>query len=80
VPNFPRFRALALFGRRPSECVERPSFRRPKTCTEGDIRTAPICGLFNHALAWARPAKLVAMDQLAAMLNAGYRLRRVFDS
>jgi hypothetical protein len=24
---------LALFGRRPSECVERPSFRRPKTCT-----------------------------------------------
>ena len=32
VPN-PRFPALALFGRRPSECVERPSFRRPKTCT-----------------------------------------------
>jgi hypothetical protein len=33
VPN-PRFPALALFGRRPSECVERPSFRRPKTCTK----------------------------------------------
>jgi hypothetical protein len=28
---------LALFGRRPSECVERPSFRRPKTCTSTDI-------------------------------------------
>jgi hypothetical protein len=37
VPN-PRFRALALFGRRPSECVERPSFRRPKTCTLADTR------------------------------------------
>jgi hypothetical protein len=37
VPN-PRFPALALFGRRPSECVERPSFRRPKTCTKADLK------------------------------------------
>jgi hypothetical protein len=36
VPN-PRFPALALFGRRPSECVERPSFRRPKTCTIPEV-------------------------------------------
>ena len=39
VPN-PRFPALALFGRRPSECVERPSSRRPKTCTQADSCTA----------------------------------------
>jgi len=38
VPN-PRFRALALFGRRPSECVDKPSFRRPKTCTLPDSCT-----------------------------------------
>ena len=36
VPN-PRFPALALFGRRPSECVERPSSRQPKTYTKGDV-------------------------------------------
>jgi hypothetical protein len=29
-----RFRALALFGRRPQERVDRPSSRRPKTCTQ----------------------------------------------
>ena len=29
----PRFRASALFGRRPLLRVDRPSFRRPKTCT-----------------------------------------------
>jgi hypothetical protein len=28
---------LALFGRRPSECVERPSSRQPKTYTKADI-------------------------------------------
>ena len=39
VPN-PRFPALALFGRRPSECVERPSFRRPKTCTIAEVGSA----------------------------------------
>jgi hypothetical protein len=33
VPNTPRFRALALFGRRPHQRVDRPSSRRPKTCT-----------------------------------------------
>ena len=36
VPN-PRFPALALFGRRPSECVERPSSRQPKTYTPTDL-------------------------------------------
>src|SRR5580700_2367012 len=36
VPN-PRFPALALFGRRPSECVERPSSRQPKTCTDSEV-------------------------------------------
>jgi hypothetical protein len=34
--NLPRFRALALFGRRPPERVVRPSSRRPKTCTVQD--------------------------------------------
>jgi hypothetical protein len=33
VPN-PRFRALALFGRRPTERVDSLGIRRPKTCTE----------------------------------------------
>ena len=33
VPNFPRLRALALFGRRPVEPAEPPSCRRPKTIT-----------------------------------------------
>ena len=37
----PRLRALVLFGRRPSECVERPSFRRPKTCTPADVHPMP---------------------------------------
>ncbi len=36
VPN-PRFPALALFGRRPSESVERPSSRQPKTYTGADF-------------------------------------------
>jgi len=31
VPNFPRLRALALFGRRPPQRVEGSSCRRPKT-------------------------------------------------
>jgi hypothetical protein len=31
--HFPRFRALAPFGRRPPQRVVRPSSRRPKTCT-----------------------------------------------
>ena len=31
APNFPRLLALALFGRRPPECVCRSSCRRPKT-------------------------------------------------
>ena len=39
-------RALALFGRRPSECVERPSFRRPKTYATptsiADFHTSPL--------------------------------------
>src|ERR1700726_4330051 len=34
---FPRFRAWALFGRRPPQRVARPSSRRPKTCTKADI-------------------------------------------
>jgi hypothetical protein len=33
-PHPPRFRALALFGRRPHERVESTSCRRPKTCTK----------------------------------------------
>ena len=37
--HLPRFRALALFGRRPPERVIVPSCRRPKTCTNPDIRS-----------------------------------------
>ena len=33
VLNLTRLRALALFGRRPLQCVARPRCRRPKTCT-----------------------------------------------
>jgi hypothetical protein len=32
TPHITRFRALALFGRRPQQCGDSPSFRRPKTC------------------------------------------------
>src|SRR5437773_1969323 len=34
-----RFRALALFGRRPPDRVDRPSPRQPKTCTTADAST-----------------------------------------
>jgi hypothetical protein len=37
VPNFPRLRALALFGRRPPQRADRPASRRPKTSTIADI-------------------------------------------
>jgi hypothetical protein len=37
VPNFPRLRALALFGRRPPQRVDRPASRQPKTSTTPDI-------------------------------------------
>jgi len=33
--------ALALFGRRPQQCGDRPPSRRPKTCTAADHCTAP---------------------------------------
>jgi len=36
-PPIPRFRALALFGRRPPQRVDRPSSRRPKTCAQAVI-------------------------------------------
>jgi hypothetical protein len=36
VQNFPRLRALALFGRRSVEPAEPPRCRRPKTCTRTD--------------------------------------------
>ena len=37
VPNFPRLRALALFGRRSLERAQPPSCRRPKTSTICDF-------------------------------------------
>ena len=37
VLNLPRLRALALFGRRPPQRVDRPAFRQPKTSTTGDM-------------------------------------------
>jgi hypothetical protein len=36
APYCERFSSLAPFGRRPPQRVDRPSFRRPKTCTESD--------------------------------------------
>ena len=35
--HIPRFRALALFGRRPPQRVVRPSSRQPKTCTGTEV-------------------------------------------
>src|SRR5215470_3549721 len=40
APNFPRLRALALFGRRPPEREASHHCRRPKTCTATDSCTA----------------------------------------
>jgi hypothetical protein len=37
LPNLPRLRALALFGRRSVERAEPLCCRRPKTITEGDV-------------------------------------------
>src|SRR5215468_7622729 len=37
VPNLPRLRALALFGRRSVEPAEPPCCRRPKTITGADF-------------------------------------------
>jgi hypothetical protein len=48
APNFPRLRALALFGRRPPQRVVRLSFRRPKTCTIPVIRIT----LRDATIAW----------------------------
>jgi hypothetical protein len=44
VPNFPRLRALALFGRRPAQCAERvvvAGVQKPahKPTSEGDAKT-----------------------------------------
>jgi hypothetical protein len=39
APNFPRLRALALFGRRPPEREASHHCRRPKTCTIAAIPT-----------------------------------------
>src|SRR5207247_6189683 len=40
--NRPRFRALALFGRRPQQRVDRPSSRQPKTCTRHKSGPRPL--------------------------------------
>ena len=45
-----RFRALALFGRRPQERVDRPSSRRPKTCTKPVSRAAKKIGRPSRAI------------------------------
>jgi hypothetical protein len=37
VPNLPRLRALALFGRRPPQRVDRPASRQPKTSTNAEV-------------------------------------------
>ena len=42
MPNFPRLRALALFGRRPVERAEPPCCRRPKTCTKAEGRSGLV--------------------------------------
>ena len=47
VPYPPRFRALALFGRRPPQRVDRPSLRRPKTCTKAGVPSTSAAGLVH---------------------------------
>src|SRR5215831_2853283 len=50
VPNLPRLRALALFGRRSVEPAEPPCCRRPKTITRPELpvdtarRGSPFAG------------------------------------
>jgi hypothetical protein len=51
VPNTPRLRALALFGRRPPQRVDRPSIRQPKTCTTAEVGW-PIDHLFGPPENW----------------------------
>jgi hypothetical protein len=48
VPHPPRFRALAVFGRRPHQHVESTSCRRPKTCTS--FRTPAASARREHVL------------------------------
>src|SRR5882762_1785787 len=46
VPHFPRFRALALFGRRSPQCVDSLSCRHPKTYTTTEVQVGLLTTCF----------------------------------
>ena len=60
VPNFPRLRALALFGRRSVERAEPFSCRRPKTCTTAQQRTSLWLRLLVHLCVPIRSSAFVS--------------------
>src|SRR5207245_10473888 len=51
----PRFRALALFGRRPPQLVDSLSCRRPKTCTQAAIAHLRVRSTRNAQAARGAP-------------------------
>jgi hypothetical protein len=84
LPNFPRLRALALFGRRPPQGVEGSSCRRPKTCTASDIGNErdrqsrpPYCGMISNRTAAAKMAEQLRKSAMFAPLQAIRRASRI---
>ena len=61
---------VIVAGPPPSECVERPSLRRPKTCTKGDS-----CSAQKAAKKWTRQYPVVHLDQCTKPLPQKSRLR-----
>ena len=58
VPNCPRLRALALFGRRSGEPAEPPCCRRPKTSTTGEIHVIQSPRRRGRARLTVRPGRV----------------------
>jgi CheY-like chemotaxis protein len=69
--QLPRFRALALFGRRPPERVVRPSSRHPKTCTKPEvagphsITSSAIGRMSGYGLPLAPPPQALPSDAVS---------------
>jgi hypothetical protein len=73
----PRFPALALFGRRPSECVERPSSRQPKTYTPTDILpTQPPCRLTARRIRAVPDQAILQRFEIEDEFEFGWLLNR----
>jgi hypothetical protein len=74
VPNFPRLRALALFGRRSVERAEPRSCRRPKTSTNPDSCGATKALRSITSLARASNGRLMSGLRLPADATMAYAL------